>query len=135
MGERYTIMLDVAGPPEGGEFGTPPIVVDDNYDCPECDDVHLLEECPKCKSNDIAYGYGLGCGPGMGPYKLCNEEDCDWTWKQAELASAPLLLKRILPAARSLNLKRNWVSGPAIRYQLSCKTAGFHLKTSWGPRL
>ena len=67
---ELTIMVDAAGPPEGGVFGTPPIVVDD------------VETCPDCGSDDIHHGYGFGCGgPGLGPYKMC---DCGWTYKEVE---------------------------------------------------
>ena len=74
------IIVHEAGPPEGGEFGTLPPVIDENYDCPECGKVHLLEECPDCGSRDIGYGFGLGFGPGYGEYKYC---DCGWSWKRA----------------------------------------------------
>lgn len=77
---RFGLCLDVAGPPEGGTFGTPPKVVKTDHDCTDCGEVHLLEECPDCGSNDIGYGFGLGCGPGFGTYKYC---DCGWTWKEA----------------------------------------------------
>ena len=79
MGSSLAVIVHEAGPPEGGIFGEPPHVVDANYDCPECGKRHLLEECPKCGSNDVFYGFGLGFGPGYGQYKAC---DCGWSWKE-----------------------------------------------------
>lgn len=75
-----TVIVDEAAPPEGAEYGTPPILVQEDYDCPECGKVHKLEACPDCGSNDVFYGFGLGFGPGYGPYKAC---DCGWSWKRA----------------------------------------------------
>ena len=71
-----------AGPPEGGTHGTPPILISEAHACPDCGDTHLLEECPDCGSRNVAYDFGLGCGPGFGPYKYCEEEGCDWHWKE-----------------------------------------------------
>jgi hypothetical protein len=71
--------MHFTAPPEGGEYGTPPILIETAYDCPECNQTHLLEECPNCGSRDIEYGYGLGFGPGIGSYKLC---DCGWSYKK-----------------------------------------------------
>ncbi len=69
------------GESQGGLWGTAPFLVSAEYDCPECGKVHLLEACPHCGSHDIAYDYGLGGGPGVGPYKACG---CGWSFKECE---------------------------------------------------
>jgi len=79
MSNTLAVMVDAAGPVGGGEVGTPPLLIDAHYDCPDCGKIHLLEECPDCGSRDVFYGFGLGFGGGYGPYKAC---DCGWSWKQ-----------------------------------------------------
>lgn len=74
------VVVHEGGPPEGGTYGKPPIVVDESYDCPECGKVHLLEACAECGSNDIHYDFGLGGGPGYGFYKQCL--DCGHSYKE-----------------------------------------------------
>ena len=57
-------------------------MVEKNADCPDCGQVHDLEKCPKCGSW-IGHGYGL-MGGGMGAYKFCNSDECDWFWKDCK---------------------------------------------------
>ena len=73
--------LHESGPPKGGEFGTPAILVEKDVDCDECGQRHDLEVCPDCGA-DIVLGFGLGCGPGYGEWKAC-EKFCGWSWKRA----------------------------------------------------
>ena len=80
MGE-FTCLIDESGPPEGGEFGTPPIMVARDAQCSDCGAVHDMEKCPQCGA-DIFHGFGLGFGPGYGEYKAC-EKFCGWRWKRA----------------------------------------------------
>jgi hypothetical protein len=60
--------------------GADPILVEKDADCPDCGSVHDLEKCPKCGAW-ITHGFGL-MGGGFGPYKFCNNEQCDWFWKE-----------------------------------------------------
>jgi len=64
--------------------GDKPIMVEENHDCKECGKVHDIEKCPKCGSC-IDVGYGL-VGGGMGSYKACMNEECDWFYKECECA-------------------------------------------------
>jgi hypothetical protein len=75
--------IHVAADPKGEEVGTRPILIEEEYDCPECGRTHPLEECPDCGSRDVVWGYGLGFGPGFGPYKFCGA-GCGWQWKRCE---------------------------------------------------
>lgn len=50
--------------------------------CPDCGRVHDIEACPKCGA-DIQLGYGLMFG-GMGEYKFCENDACDWFWKRED---------------------------------------------------
>lgn len=81
MTEPIQVIVHAACP-EGGEFGTPPVMVEENADCPDCGKVHDIEACPDCGA-DIIISYGLGCGPGIGLVKMC-EDMCGWTWKKVE---------------------------------------------------
>lgn len=76
-----SIHIDEAAPDEGAEYGTPPVLVAKNKHCDECGQRHDFEACPDCGA-DIIIGFGLGCGPGFGPYKVC-EKFCGWSWKRA----------------------------------------------------
>jgi uncharacterized protein (DUF983 family) len=58
----------------GEQHGTPAAVVDGR------------ERCPDCGSADLYTGYGLGFGPGIGVYKLCERDGCGWRWKQEDPA-------------------------------------------------
>jgi len=74
------ICLDFAAEP--GEHGERPVMVEANAHCPDCDTVHDIEKCPRCGAW-IELGYGL-MGGGFGPYKFCQNEACDWMWKNVE---------------------------------------------------
>lgn len=74
------IFIDVAGPSEGGELGTPPVLVEHDHDCQQCGNVHDIEACPNCGA-DVFHGFGLGIGPGFGEYKVC-EAGCGWFCKR-----------------------------------------------------
>ncbi len=63
-------------------MGEPAILVSQSHDCQECGKNHELEKCPKCGSW-IDLGYGLAFG-GMGLYKNCLNDKCDWWWKEQE---------------------------------------------------
>ena len=78
---KLSVLIDGAGPEEGGEFGTAAVVVKKNSHCVECGGVHDFERCPDCGA-DIILGFGLGAGPGFGPYKVC-ENFCGWFYKRA----------------------------------------------------
>lgn len=62
--------------------GLPPILVDKSKHCDDCGQEHSLEKCPLCGSW-IMHGFGLMLG-GYGFYKHCNNEECDWYWKQVD---------------------------------------------------
>ncbi len=72
--------LHETGPPEGGMFGEPPTLVSESALCKDCDQVHEFEVCPRCGA-DIMHGFGLGFGPGLGVYKVC-ELFCGWQYKE-----------------------------------------------------
>ncbi len=75
------IHIDESGPAEGGIFGTEPVMVERDSDCGTCGNVHDIESCPDCGA-DIILGFGLGMGPGLGEYKVC-EKFCGWAWKHS----------------------------------------------------
>lgn len=64
------------------EIGIPSILVAKNKYCKECGRVHDLEKCPKCGAS-IEIGYGL-MGGGIGVYKFCRNEKCNWFWKRLD---------------------------------------------------
>ena len=72
------IHFDFAEVHEG--MGCPPLMVDPNRFCDECNTNHEFEKCPKCGSW-IELGFGLMFG-GYGPYKWCQNDSCDWFYKQ-----------------------------------------------------
>jgi hypothetical protein len=80
-------MMDFAGGEPGSETGEPPILTDKDKLCEECGSVHDIEVCPKCHSF-ITLGYGLMFG-GIGEYKFCNNEACDWFWKREDEYEGP----------------------------------------------
>lgn len=61
-------------------MGEPPILVAENELCNECGNEHEFEKCPKCGSW-IHLGFGLMFG-GFGDYKWCQNEQCDWFYKE-----------------------------------------------------
>lgn len=61
-------------------MGEKAVVVDDEKYCDECNQIHEFEKCPKCGSW-IHLGFGLQFG-GYGPYKWCQNDDCDWFYKE-----------------------------------------------------
>ncbi len=69
------------------KMGEPAILVETDADCQECGRVHDMEKCPKCGSW-IDEGYGLAFG-GMGHYKSCLNEKCDWWWKEQDMEDMP----------------------------------------------
>ena len=75
-----SVLIDTIDTHEGD--GPEPIMVEQNAHCPDCGGQHDIEKCPKCGSW-IEIGYGMAYG-GMGEYKFCSNEKCDWFWKQQE---------------------------------------------------
>jgi hypothetical protein len=63
-----------------GTYGTPPILVEKDAQCPDCSQRHDMEKCPKCGSW-IGFGFGL-MGGGYGPYKFCQADNCNWLWQE-----------------------------------------------------
>lgn len=45
------------------------------------------EKCPKCGA-DVDYGYGLA-GGGIGPYRYCHGDDCDYFEKTQDQDDIP----------------------------------------------
>ncbi len=76
------IFLDFCAGDPGSEQGDRPIMVEENANCAECGSVHDIEACPKCGAS-IELGYGLAFG-GVGAYKYCSSETCDWSWKRED---------------------------------------------------
>lgn len=60
----------------------PPILVEEEVYCGECHNIHDLERCPWC-NYWIGMGYGIIPG-GMGSYKFCLNDDCDWVYYDKE---------------------------------------------------
>lgn len=56
-----------------------PILISPPRLCHICQTVHDHEVCPLCRA-DLLLGFGLACGPGFGPYKVC-EAFCGWQQK------------------------------------------------------
>lgn len=81
-GERERVFLDVAAGEPGSEQGERPVMVEKDANCAECGSVHDIERCPKCGAF-IELGYGLAFG-GIGEYKYCSNEACDWFWKRED---------------------------------------------------
>lgn len=75
------IHLLESGPPEGGEFGTPAVMVEKNAHCDDCGEEHDIEACPDCGA-DVIVSFGHAGGPGFGLNKVC-EQFCGWSWKRA----------------------------------------------------
>lgn len=71
------ICIDESGPPEGGEFGTPPFMLRENTYCSDCKRWHDIELCPDCGAF-IYEDFGLGRW-GYGFHKGC-EAFCGWAW-------------------------------------------------------
>ena len=71
------IHLAIALPP--GEYGTPPVMVEQGHDCHECGSRHDIEACPDCGAS-IELGFGL-LGGGFGDWKVCSKF-CGWYWKR-----------------------------------------------------
>lgn len=78
----HGICLDGIGGQPGEETGEPPVLVATDAPCAECGHSHDFEACPQCGAW-ITIGYGLMFG-GMGLYKFCNNETCDWFWKRED---------------------------------------------------
>lgn len=60
--------------------GIPPILVKRDKLCDDCGKIHDFEKCPTC-DGWIEIGYGL-MGGGMGQYKFCRTDRCDWFYKE-----------------------------------------------------
>jgi len=63
-----------------GEYGKPPILVEQDKLCGDCNQRHEFEACPECGSW-IGCGFGLMSG-GFGEYKFCLNDKCAWFWKR-----------------------------------------------------
>lgn len=74
------IIIDGAEIRDG--MGDPPILVDENRFCDECENEHEFEKCPKCGSW-IHISFGLMFG-GYGLAKWCQNDKCDWFYKELE---------------------------------------------------
>lgn len=81
VADNMRFVIDVASPPEGATYGTPPTFVEANAECAECKGTHDMEVCPDCGA-DIILGFGLGIAPGFGPWAVC-EQFCGWSYKQS----------------------------------------------------
>lgn len=83
MSDLLVVFCDSAsGVQPGEERGERPRLVEADARCPDCGRVHDIEACPKCGA-DIQLGYGLMFG-GMGEYKFCENDECDWFWKRED---------------------------------------------------
>jgi hypothetical protein len=78
MAQELNPHLDFSDIREG--MGAPPVMVDEARLCDDCRKVHEFEKCPKCGSW-IDIGFGLQFG-GFGPYKFCQNDSCDWFYKE-----------------------------------------------------
>jgi len=52
----------------------PPIMVEKDKFCEECNSVHDFEKCPLC-------GSWIGFNYGMGNYAFCENVECDWRYE------------------------------------------------------
>lgn len=44
------------------------------------------DTCPKCGNTELHHGYGLA-GGGIGPYRTCLNDDCDFFEKTEDASS------------------------------------------------
>lgn len=49
--------------------------------------MEVTENCPKCEG-PLSQGYGLAGGGGIGPYRYCESETCDFFEKEPERLTA-----------------------------------------------
>jgi len=89
MSEEKIEIIVCGVDPDGKELkpgqvtgGLAAIMIEESHDCKDCGREHELEKCPKCGSW-IFIGYGLAYG-GMGEYKECDSDSCDWWWKRQD---------------------------------------------------
>jgi len=70
-----------------------PVLIDPEFDCPKCGNIHKWEICPMCGS-DVFPTFGIGFG-GFGETTIC-ENFCGWTYAvtRYDEHDEPLEIKR-----------------------------------------